>query len=318
MTSNSAFKIASHFTNVDLAQGLTTNLAEIELALRLNPGEFTNLMLLDQANGSTLESAAFPTNWGGSKTYTTNGFRQDIWKTTGLGFIHPSSLSKSLTNQTLNLAKSYKSFYADYLQYLLNKTGSTYSTTNPSLEYFDYEKEIAKELKLPEFNFGISTDFDLVDEVQTGSPGAVDLLLDQSNSSTYFASNPHAYFISNHGGSYLYGGNTDGPTDDLDLDDHTLEVKDFANSIETAIQTYATNNARLGLIAYDECQMANIETLTQLSQSTRYLLASQKNVPGNGYDYFLTLSDFKTTASLSTQAGIEANAKALGQAFVET
>ena len=318
MTSNKTFKIASYFTNVDLAQGITTNLAEIELALQLNPNTFAGLMLLDQANGSTRRSAAFPTSWGGSKTYTTNGFRQDIWKTTGLGFIRPSLLSKSLTNQTLNLAKSYKSFYSDYLQYLLNKTGSTYSITNPSLEYFDYEKEITKELKLPEFNFGISTDFDLLDEVQTGSPVAVDLLLNQSNSSTYFASNPHAYFISNHGGSYLLGGNGDGPENDLDASFKMLEVKDFADSIESAIQSYSTNNNRLGLVAYDECLMANIETLTQLSQSTRYLLASQESIPGNGFDYFLTLSNFKTTASLSTQAGIEANAKLLGQAFVET
>ena len=318
MSSNSGFKIASHFTNVDLAQGLTTNLAEIELALRLNPGQFTTLMLFDQANGSTVRSAAFPTKWDGSKTYSTNGFGQDIWKTTGLGFVQPSSLSESLTNSTLNLAKTYKSLYSYYLQYLINRTGSSYSITNPDLGAFNHAKEIAKTLKAPDFNLGISTDFNLLDEVQTGSPIAVDFLLNQSNTSTYFSSNPHAYFISNHGGSYLYGGNGDGPSNDLDLDLKTLQVKDFANSLESAIQTYAIDNARLGLVAYDECNMANIETLTQLSLSTRYLLASQKTVPGNGFDYFLTLSDFKTTASLSTQAGIEANAKALGLAFVET
>lgn len=319
MEGKNAFKIASHFTNVDLAQGLTTNLAEIELALKLNRDQFTNLMLFDQGKGSTLENTAFPTNWDGLKTYSTNGFAQDIWKTTGIGLIQASRLSQSLTELLYSLAKS-DNYYADYFTYLLNNTGSTYSILNPTLKDSNLAKakDFVIKNKLPELSLGISTEFNILPEMQTGSPLAVDFLFKQSNASTNFSSNPHAYFISNHGGSYLYGGNGDGPTDDLDLNRKTLQVTDFSNSIESAIQTYAINNARLGLVAYDECQMANIEILTQLSQSTRYLLASQKDVPDNGFDYFLTLSNFKTTASLSTQAGIEANAKDLGTAFVET
>ena len=105
MASNNTFQIASHFTNVDLAQGLTTNLSEIELALKLNPGEFTNLTLLDQAKGSTFKNTAFPTAWDGSKDYFSDGFGQDIWRTTGLGFLQPSNLSQSLSQTTLNFAK---------------------------------------------------------------------------------------------------------------------------------------------------------------------------------------------------------------------
>ena len=318
MASNNAFKIVSHFTNVDLAQGLTTNLAEIELALKLNPGQFANLALFDQAKGSTFRTAAFPTSWDGDRSYSSNGFVQDIWRTTGLGFIQASHLSQPYTQLTLELAKTEERHYADYLQYLLNRTGSSYSIGDPEMNQFSLVKHNVELRKLPEFNLGISTNFDILSEVQTGSPVAVDLLLNQSNTSTYFSSNPHAYFISNHGGTYLLGSNGDGPNDDLDVSEKTLQVKDFANSIESAIKTYSVNNNRLGLVAYDECQMANVETLTQLSQSTRYLLASQKNVPGNGYDYFLTLSDYRTTASLNTQAGIEEAAKALGKAFVET
>ena len=321
MASNNTFQIASHFTNVDLAQGLTTNLSEIELALKLNPGEFTNLTLLDQAKGSTFKNTAFPTAWDGSKDYFSDGFGQDIWRTTGLGFLQPSNLSQSLSQTTLNFAKSAKRSYASYLTYLLNSTGSSHSIKDPNLSstwHGSWGKDMTRIYSLPEFNLGISTEFDILDEVQTGSPDAVDLLLNQSNSGKYFESNPHAYFISNHGGSYMWGGNGDGPDDDLDLNYRPLEVKEFANSIESAIQTYAPKKARLGLIAFDECQMASIETLTQLSQSTRYLLASQRNVPGNGFDYLLTLSDFKNTAPLSSQEGIEANAKALGTAFVDT
>jgi len=318
VASNNSFKIVSHFTNVDLAQGLTTNLAEIELALKLNPGQFANLALFDQAKGSTFSTAAFPTSWDGDKSYSSNGFAQEIWKTTGLGFIQPSNLSQLYTQLTLELAKTEKEHYAYYLQYLLNKTGSSYSIGYPAMDQFSLVRDNVELNKLPEFSLGISTEFDILSEVQTGSPVAVDLLLNQSNTSTYFSSNPHAYFISNHGGTFLLGSNGDGPDNDLDVSEKTLQVKDFANSIESAIETHSANSNRLGLVAYDECQMANVETLTQLSQSTRYLLASQKDIPGNGYDYFLTLSDFKTTASLNTQAGIEAAAKALGQSFVET
>ncbi len=252
MASNNTFKIASHFTNVDLAQGLTTNLAEIELALKLNPGQFTNLMLFDQGKGSAFKTTAFPTDWDGSRNYYGNGFGQDIWKTTGLGFIQSSNLWQSFAEATLELAKSQKEFYPYYLRYLLNRTGSSYSMEDLSLGKLGWIENIIKTYKLPEFDLGISTKFDILSEVQTGSPVAVDLLLNQSNTSTYFSSNPHAYFISNHGGSYLLGGNADGPANDLDPISRYLQVTEFANSIETAIQTYSKNNTLLGLVAYDE------------------------------------------------------------------
>lgn len=332
MTSNNTFKIASYFTNVDLAQGLTTNLAEIELALKLNPNTFAGLMLLDQANGDAGSSikynngyphltAAFPTGWGGSNNYTSGGFSQNIWTETGIGLIKASKLDKAITKKLYKESQKVeaKSKYADALQYILNKTGSSYNQYDPTLSALGREKDIATQISfLSDINLGISSEFFNVGELQTGSPLAVDFLLNQSNTSTYFGENPHAIFLSNHGGSYLLGGNGDGPKHDGDETEANLQVKDLASSLNNAITTYSADNTRLGLVAFDECQMANIETLTQLSQSTRYLLASQRDIPGNGYDYFLTLSDFRTTAPLSNQAGIEANAKVLGKAFVDT
>lgn len=153
--------------------------------------------------------------------------------------------------------------------------------------------------------------------MQTGSSLSVDYLLNQSNIPSYFGENPHALFLANHGGSYLSGGNGDGPEHDLDKKKAALQVKDFAASLKNAIASHSSDGARLGLVAYDECLMANIELVTELSTSTRYVLASQESIPGNGYDYFLTLSDFKATTNVATQEGIETTAKNLGNAFVD-
>jgi len=309
----STFNILGYYTNVDLAQGLTTNLAEIELALHLNPNTFSQLILFDQANGKDYRSAAFPTGWNGTDDYDTNGFRQDVWSDTGLGLIGASNISTNDALLLLDYANQAKDDYADLIQYLLNRTGSSYR-----FEPNDWGEYQLKLLGIEGLNLGISTDFNVIREMQTGSPQSVDFILNESNGSEYFNQNPHAFFLANHGGSYLYGGNGDGPEYDLDEFKEYLHVTDFAASLQSAIQTYSPSNQRLGLVAYDECLMANIETLTELSSSTRYLLAAQEIIPGNGYDYFLTLSEFEVDNSLSSQYEIEEAAKSLGNAFVNT
>ena len=90
MTNNGIFNIANYYTNVDLAAGLTTNLVETELALKLNPNTFSALILFDQANGKT--ALAFPTDWNGTNDYASAGFGQDIWTETGIGLIEASNL----------------------------------------------------------------------------------------------------------------------------------------------------------------------------------------------------------------------------------
>jgi hypothetical protein len=133
-----------------------------------------------------------------------------------------------------------------------------------------------------------------------------------------YARNPHALFLSNHGGSYLLGHNGDGPTFDKDASPRDLQVTELGESLERAITAYGQEATRFGLIAYDECLMANIETVTQLGDQTRYLLASQEIIPGTGYDYFRSLSSFKTQGDLINQDQIESNSRELGLRFIST
>jgi len=317
MARNGILNIANYYTNVDLAQGLTTNLLETELALKLNPNTFSSLILFDQAKGNTFGTAAFPTDWDGINNYASGGFGQSIWTQTGIGLIEASNLDKETTRQLLDLAEYYKKPYSDILQYILNKTGSSYQLKYPNLEKFRIKDQVEADNDLKNLALGISTEFDILSEMQTGSPGSVDYLLDQSRSTDYFGENPHALFLSNHGGSFLFGGNGDSDKSDNDPQAEDLQVKDFAQSLQESIAA-SSGTERLGLVAYDECLMANIELVTELKSSTRYVLASQESIPGNGYDYFRTLSDFKVTTALATQQQVEAATKDLGNAFVDT
>ncbi|MEY2984205.1 MAG: hypothetical protein RLZZ568_822 [Cyanobacteriota bacterium] len=295
------YKIANYLTNVNLAESISTNLVEIELALKNNPGQFTNLVLFDQARGST-DAAAFPSGWNGVSSYYQAGFSQDIWRETGIAIAQPSLLPETLLPELWDDARQFPGNYADDLEDFLRLTGSTSS----------------QESIPPDYNLGITTVFNLLSEMQTGSPLTVDYLLDQANTANFFNQNPHALFLSNHGGSFLLGGNGDGPAYDLDEIKRNLQVTELEQVLQQAIIDYSPDQNRFGLLAYDECLMANIETATELRGVTRYLLASQETIPGLGYDYFLTLSDFKTNTPLSSQTEIEQDSRALGEAFVST
>lgn len=294
------YNIANLFTNVDLSRYLTENLVEKELALLKNPGQFSSLILFDQANGVD-NNLAYPTGWNGVDSYDTSGFSQDIWKKTGIAIVQPSKISNEKFMAIYEEAINNPSSYANNLTQSIIATGSTKSSQNIS----------------PIINIGISTKFDILPEMQTGSPVAVDYILDQSNSSTFFNQKTHAIWLSNHGGSFINGSNGDGPSTDLDQNYINLEVVDFKNSLSKSILNSA-QKSRFGLVTYDECLMANVELATELASVTRYILASQEVVPGYGFDYFLTLSDFKTNSKLESQSDIELVSKRLGEAFVST
>ena len=109
-----------------------------------------------------------------------------------------------------------------------------------------------------------------------------------------------ALIMSNHGGSFLIGFNTDGPDYDNDPEFSALSVPELSDSINNL-----TNASGLGLLAFDECLMANIETVYELAPDARYIVASQPTIPGTGYEYFDTLSNFSgTTADPSKDLGL--------------
>jgi len=315
------YRIGKYYTNVDLANGLTANLVETELALQHNPGQFDGIILFDQAKGKDvdpeqrlkLKGTAFATGWNGVNTDADGGFHQPIWTKTGIARIQPSKIAPDNLEQLARIAQLDRDKYANYLVDNLIRTGSS----NSGIDYYRYYYGEDAENPLV-FNLGISTDFSLLDEMQTGSPASVDYFLSQSNSDSLYNSNPHALFFSNHGASYLSGNNGDGPKYDNDSSEQYLQVTELSESLNRAISTYSPGKGRFGLIAYDECLMANIETVTQLRDVTRYLLASQETIPGNGFDYFLSLSSFQTKGPLATQEQIEDNSRELALGFVNT
>ena len=296
-----SYNIALYSTSVDLWKGIALDLLETELALAQNPGQFSALALLDQAKKTFYDGnngGSFPTGWNGKDWYDENGFSQDLWSTTGINLVEPSKLASEILEQVWREANKDKYKYPGELQEYFLRTGSSYfSPDSPPL-----------------FNVGLSTSFELLNEMKTGSSETVSFLLDQSNKAQYFGRNPHALIVSNHGGSYLHGTNSDGPTYDNDSQSGTIQVADLASVLEAHIST-AANPDRLGLLAYDACLMANVETITELADSARYLLASQQTIPGNGMDYFLTLSGFKPASSITTQAEVEAASRELGLGF---
>jgi hypothetical protein len=314
------YKFAGYYTNVDLANGLTANLAEIELALQRNPGQFAGIILFDQAKGknesggsSKLRSTAFATGWDGFHTETEGGFSQPTWTETGIAKIEPSRLTPDRLKEVIRIAEEDKDEYVDYLIDNLVRTGSSNSDEN----YLSYIYRAGKVNPLA-FNLGISTKFDLLEEMQTGSIGSVDYFLEEGNISDLHASNPHALFLSNHGGSYLNGNNGDGPAYDKDASTKYLQVTELGESLEKAIAAKGPEGTRFGLIAFDECLMANIETATQLRDQTRYLLASQETIPGNGYDYFRSLSLFQAQGPLTSNEQIQSSSRELGLKFIGT
>jgi hypothetical protein len=309
------YRFASYFTNVDLATGLTANLAEIELALQRNPGQFEGIILFDQANGinkpneEKFKTTIFATGWKGSQTLEEGGFNQQPWDETGIAKIQASNVASEVLQKFYTYADANKKEYVSLLRNNLMRTGSWNDDNN----YYNLRTQKAEDPHA--FNLGITTEFMLLSEKQTGSPDSVDLFLTKSREQ--FGDNPHAMFFSNHGGSYLTGSNGDNYYFDNDREYRYLEVYELGESLDKAI-TYSAKKSRFGLIAYDACLMANIETATQLQDYTRYFLASQETIPGTGFDYFLTLSGFQTGNNLLTQDQIEKTSRELGHSFVNT
>lgn len=303
-----AYKIAQYSTAVDLSAGIGVNLLETELALANNPGKFISLSLFDQARynpdlppESRERAFSLPTGWNGSDWYYGNGFSTDIWSTTGIDLLEPSNVSANFLDELRIYAAENRSMYADDLVNYLVETGSSLSSPGSQ----------------PDIFLGLSTPYQVLAEKQSGSPETLDFLLSQANSDLFLGENPHALILSNHGGSFYFGTNGDGPRSDNDPVYRGLQIVEIAEALEQYTSTPVASSP-LGLLAFDECLMANVETVTELADSTRYFLASQETIPAYGYDYFITLSDFEPGGPLATREDIEDASKVLGLGFVST
>ncbi len=90
----------------------------------------------------------------------------------------------------------------------------------------------------------------------------------------------------NHGGGYSgFGLN--------ELTQKMLSLNDLQTGLSAA-------QVRYDLIAFDACLMASLEVADALSPYSTYLLASEENVPGCGYNY-LAFSRLSASPSMSTE-----------------
>ena len=278
--------IGYYATVVDLF-GINVNLLEIELALRnnkdqLNYDQFQVFSLWDQAKDTSefgeWGSLSLPSGWNGETSLESIHFDQESWSTTGMALLQPSYIqSKPDLDKINDIASTDPAGLPSKLDaYLINGK---------------FEQNQAEETSEDSIFLGISTKFDKIQEQQTGAPAAVEQMLQASLSDKYLQTLPDVLIFSNHGGSYLAGTNGDGPTYDNDANTEYLQVIDLADKLKAF--TLGEGKPPFELFAYDECLMANVETITELADATKYFVASQELIPGDGMDYINTLSNFR-------------------------
>ncbi len=90
-----------------------------------------------------------------------------------------------------------------------------------------------------------------------------------------------------HGGGPIYGFGYD----EFNTSD-TLSL----NEIRTALTSSPFKNKKLEFVGFDACLMSSIETAYTLKDFTDYMIASEENEPGSGWDYSF-LGDIKKSST---------------------
>ena len=137
----------------------------------------------------------------------------------------------------------------------------------------------------------------------------IDYVLDNTNSETY------DLIIWDHGGGIEGFGNDE--IYNKDLNEQKTEKRDdvgFTN-IELVRKAIADSQlvkegGKFDFIGFDTCQMATVEVATTLQTLAKYLIVSEENEPGNGWDYN------KWMAALNEQPKM--SAVDLGSSIVDT
>jgi len=288
---NNLFHIGHYITSVDLAYGVALKILEMELALAKFANKFSATVLWDQANGEIGEkNAAFPSGWNGEDTYPGGGASQDPWSTTGIAAVELSKASQANLD-FLDKVKdqSLHGYYVEHLNNWLKKE-------NP--------------IRI----FGITTEFDVGLEMQTGSAETLDYFLQQSIDQ-YHQKLPNALILSNHGGGYSRGSNIDGPR--YDNDQQALALFPSGNSFPSVgkvLSKHYSEDNPLDLLYYDSCLMGNIETISAVSDVTRYFLAAESVSAGSETNFYKSLRDFQ--ADIDINGTFSEAAESLGRNFV--
>lgn len=117
-------------------------------------------------------------------------------------------------------------------------------------------------------------------EINTGDPRMLREFLVWSISN--FPAEKYALFFSNHGG----GWNGLGP--DFSNQPGTVSLPEMTQVFNEVRD--ATGVSEFEILGFDACLMSQIDVLEVIAPFTRYSLAAEELVPGNGFDYVASLS----------------------------
>ncbi|MBX3096817.1 MAG: hypothetical protein KF812_08145 [Fimbriimonadaceae bacterium] len=79
--------------------------------------------------------------------------------------------------------------------------------------------------------------------------------------------------------------------------DSTLTMDEIRDSLAE----FKSKNQKLDILAFDACLMACLETSFTLSEVTKYIIASQEEIPLYGYEYTKSMAEWMESPRLSTQ-----------------
>ena len=134
----------------------------------------------------------------------------------------------------------------------------------------------------------VQTPYTIFDETNTGTEQALTQFLRDAYG--YGSGASKMLVLSNHGGGILSGFNFDGSEFDNDSNDANLQVGNLRQAVS------GSENPYYDILAFDECLMGSVEVAYELQGLSRYLLASQDNVAGDGFPYHLALGNLDTAA----------------------
>ncbi len=96
--------------------------------------------------------------------------------------------------------------------------------------------------------------------------------------------------MSDHGGGWMPG-----------WVDMTEETHLNLDEIQTSLETASKKHGKFELLTFDACLMATVEVAAALSDSVKYMIASEELVPGLGFYYGSTLAALRENPRMSTE-----------------
>lgn len=136
----------------------------------------------------------------------------------------------------------------------------------------------------------IYTRFEVTDEQDTGDVNSLKSFLTKASTQGTSGTSSRTLILSNHGGGILSGFNFDGPADDA----APASGASISGVQLSSLLAQSSGIPKYDMIGFDECMMGSVELAFGLRNVTRYLLASEQVVGGNGFDYFKTLANTST------------------------